>query len=207
MATNPKPRPEYSEFLKKWQANLDEIDRTERLRAFEFYTATSAGIPVFLNYQGMVLNAEELANLENRLSDFAKVIRKIKRKYDGPKWDDWAANINRAEKERRETDRKIKDWETRQQPKAQPDCLRWVYVAINHRNGYHKIGYSKNPALREKTLQSEEPEIELLFSYRGDGKHEKELHEMFSHKRLRGEWFTLDDCDLTTIKNYLQNAV
>lgn len=67
-----------------------------------------------------------------------------------------------------------------------------IYLMRNNRNGFIKIGQSDNPRSREKTLQSEEPEIELLKSWHGIVGQEKELHEKFSHLRLRGEWFKLD---------------
>ena len=37
-----------------------------------------------------------------------------------------------------------------------------IYLMFNSRNGYTKIGRSINPKLREKTLQGEEPEIEMI---------------------------------------------
>jgi len=43
--------------------------------------------------------------------------------------------------------------------------LTFVYVILNTRNNLIKIGKSKLPNYREITLQSEEPEIELLFAY------------------------------------------
>jgi hypothetical protein len=79
----------------------------------------------------------------------------------------------------------------------------YIYVMKNLRNGFYKIGISHNPTTREKTLQSEEPEIELLFYSKGSYKHEKQLHQTFIEKRVRGEWFSLDDNDIENIKSYL----
>ena len=79
-----------------------------------------------------------------------------------------------------------------------------VYVMIDHNTGYYKIGYSRNPTRRERTLQSEKPTIELLFSYEAEMKDEKALHKLFEDKRIRGEWFRLNNSDLLKIKKYLQ---
>lgn len=68
-----------------------------------------------------------------------------------------------------------------------------IYLMRNQRNGFIKIGQSENPKAREATLQSEEPEIKLLASWRGTVGDEKELHERFEMLRLRGEWFKLSD--------------
>ena len=70
--------------------------------------------------------------------------------------------------------------------------------------GYYKIGRSKNPKHREMTLQSEKPTIEMLFYFEAKNKDEKELHNLFSEKRIRGEWFDLSGTDINTIQNYFK---
>ena len=72
---------------------------------------------------------------------------------------------------------------------------------LNIRNGFYKIGESNLPKFREKTLQSEEPEVEIYASFTSEKCNEKILHERFSHKRIRGEWFSLSNEDLNYIKN------
>jgi len=72
---------------------------------------------------------------------------------------------------------------------------------LNTRNGFYKIGESNLPKFREKTLQSEEPEVEIYASFTSEKCNEKILHERFSHKRIRGEWFSLSNEDLNYIKN------
>jgi len=76
-----------------------------------------------------------------------------------------------------------------------------VYLMENSRNGYVKIGISKDPVFREKTLQSQEPEVEtLVFSEFSSiavaTQVEEFLHEIHNEKRVRGEWFdlTIKDC-------------
>jgi hypothetical protein len=73
----------------------------------------------------------------------------------------------------------------------------YVYLMVDSSNNYHKIGISNKPFWREKTLQSEKPTIELLASKRYINRKiaasfEKALHDAYSHKRLRGEWFELE---------------
>lgn len=80
-----------------------------------------------------------------------------------------------------------------------------VYLMKNERNGYIKIGYTKNkPEFREKTLQSQEPEITLMKSYKGSMNDEQGVHEILADKRVRGEWFDLNEEDLLTIENYFK---
>jgi Meiotically up-regulated gene 113 len=70
------------------------------------------------------------------------------------------------------------------------------YLMYNARNGYTKIGRSFEPAFRESTLQSEEPEVYLVAIAVDHGEYERELHEGYARYRLRGEWFNLSPYDL-----------
>lgn len=73
-----------------------------------------------------------------------------------------------------------------------------TYIMIDHNTGYYKIGKSKKPRFREKTLQSEKPTIEMLFVINKNI--EKELHRRYSDKRVRGEWFRLEDKDVEYLR-------
>lgn len=74
-----------------------------------------------------------------------------------------------------------------------------VYLMRNNRNGLIKIGVSSRPAYREKTLQSDEPAIELVWVSEGGEERELELHARFANKRVRGEWFKLSGDDVRDI--------
>jgi len=78
-----------------------------------------------------------------------------------------------------------------------------IYLMYNTRNGYYKIGHSTNPIYRERTIQSEEPEVEIIFiSPLCAQGIERRLHLMYSDKRIRGEWFSLLSEDVDTIKTF-----
>lgn len=66
---------------------------------------------------------------------------------------------------------------------------KYVYLLYNEKNCFFKIGYSKNPLKREKILQAQEPDIELLKLWEKDMTFEKELHRKYAKQRVRGEWF------------------
>jgi hypothetical protein len=71
---------------------------------------------------------------------------------------------------------------------------------VNRRNQAIKIGFTrKDPVFREKTLQSEEPDVVLMISWPGTMQEEKDIHEKYRHRRLRGEWFRLTHGDLFAI--------
>lgn len=75
-----------------------------------------------------------------------------------------------------------------------------VYLMRDNRSGYHKIGFtSGEPTFRESTLQAEQPDIELIWHVWKDMAYEAYLHEIFADKRVRGEWFDLDENDLQEI--------
>lgn len=81
----------------------------------------------------------------------------------------------------------------------------YIYVMLDENTGQYKIGRSKNPIYREKTLQCEKPTIEMKFYYEGTNEDEKKLHKRFEGKRTRGEWFLLKKSDLKKIKKYFNN--
>ncbi|MDQ6632997.1 MAG: GIY-YIG nuclease family protein [Verrucomicrobiota bacterium] len=72
------------------------------------------------------------------------------------------------------------------------------------RNGLFKIGQSQTPEKREITLQSEVPEISLRFYIPAHDTAERELHDLFEEKRVRGEWFGLAPEDLLSVIEFLK---
>jgi hypothetical protein len=66
----------------------------------------------------------------------------------------------------------------------------FVYL-MSHANGLTKIGFSKNPKAREKTLQAEDPRLEIVLIVPACKETENRLHEIFKSVRKRGEWFEL----------------
>lgn len=81
-----------------------------------------------------------------------------------------------------------------------------TYLMKDSNTGYTKIGKAVNPRFREKTLQSEKPTISLYAVC--DNLIELELHNKYSDKRVRGEWFNLEGSDVKEIlDNYKFNIV
>jgi len=79
-----------------------------------------------------------------------------------------------------------------------------IYLMFNIRNGYFKIGKSKNPSFREKTLQADEPHIELIASWNAPSSFERKLHQEYKKQRKRGEWFKLTFNELKQIKELMK---
>ena len=85
----------------------------------------------------------------------------------------------------------------------------YLYLMINLKNGYHKIGIAFEPIYREKTLQSEEPDISTvkvrMFANRKIATEvESELHKKYEHKRVRGEWFDLNPIELEELYKFYE---
>ena len=86
------------------------------------------------------------------------------------------------------------------------------YVYLVHCKGttYYKIGISKlNYHLRLSGIQSGCPfELEMIYVIHSNDHRnlEKELHDKFKDKRVRGEWFDLDEASLNTVMKYLQDT-
>lgn len=79
----------------------------------------------------------------------------------------------------------------------------FIYLMRDNATGHIKIGTSKNPKFREKTLLAQVPKIELIFSCYGTFNVEKVTHEKFSQFRMRGEWFDLSDGQIEEVKNFI----
>ena len=86
----------------------------------------------------------------------------------------------------------------------------YVYLMIDTTNNFHKIGISNNPKYREHTLQSDKPTIELICAKEFPSRTiaeaiESALHKAYANKRIRGEWFNLEDNDIIEIKQTLKS--
>lgn len=100
--------------------------------------------------------------------------------------------------------------------KSERNCNRnkespcYVYLMQDLANGFYKIGISNNPEYREGTLQSEKPTIELICARQYPTRtiaeaFEAALHNTFTNKRLRGEWFELSPQDVEILKDTLKD--
>lgn len=78
----------------------------------------------------------------------------------------------------------------------------FIYLMRDERTNFYKIGKSSNPRHREKTLQSDNPLVVLVDSWIGVSSDEKRLHKRFEAKRIRGEWFNLDENDIQKIYKF-----
>lgn len=79
----------------------------------------------------------------------------------------------------------------------------YVYLMVNSDTFFIKIGRSTKPFYRERTLHSQEPGIHTIALWPGDGKLEKELHAVFKHRNVRGEWFRLTLADLIEVEKLM----
>jgi predicted GIY-YIG superfamily endonuclease len=78
----------------------------------------------------------------------------------------------------------------------------YVYL-VRASDGAYKIGTSQHPALRMEYLQEKKPDVELTLLhliYCADAyRAESQLHMQYSPKRIKGEWFALNDEDVKEI--------
>jgi len=72
-----------------------------------------------------------------------------------------------------------------------------TYLMTDKKKGIFKIGKSKNPKIREQTLQYEKPTIKLLAIC--EQLVEKTIHKEYEMYRIRGEWFKLSNQQIQDI--------
>lgn len=80
----------------------------------------------------------------------------------------------------------------------------YLYLMIDTSNNFYKIGISNKPIYREKTLQSEKPTIDMIAKKEFPNRKiassfEKALHSSYDSKRIRGEWFDLNQDEVNDI--------
>ncbi len=85
----------------------------------------------------------------------------------------------------------------------------YVYLMVDTTNQFYKIGISNNPKYREHTLQCDKPTIELLCAKEFPSRQialsiESALHKTYGSKRIRGEWFKLNETDIRDIEAILK---
>ena len=82
-----------------------------------------------------------------------------------------------------------------------------VYLVRNDRNGMIKIGRSLDVQKRIKALQTSNPfplTLILTISTNDSSQVESNLHQIFHHKRINGEWFNLSNQDINFVSNLKQ---
>ena len=127
--------------------------------------------------------------LEYRTEDYTTWSKDLKNKKETQRRLEQIANENAARKIMEEYENNIKQ-----------DSL----YLMRHRNGLTKIGRSHNPKAREKTLQAEDPFLELIYKAENLGWLEKRFHDMFADDRVRGEWFKLPEHRVDWIQYYCE---
>lgn len=106
-------------------------------------------------------------------------------------------DLNKAE-----IDREYECAEVRLSARVKVAKPTFIYLMEDTTNGFYKIGRSQNPVYREETLLALKPTIELRHTFKGEETDEFILHKKFAEKRIRGEWFSLDQNDVEEIKKY-----
>lgn len=77
--------------------------------------------------------------------------------------------------------------------------INYIYLMHDKKEDAYKIGFSKKPKFREKTLLSQAPNISIFRQWIAPQKYESVLKNNFKIKRGRGEWFKLSQEDIQSI--------
>ena len=110
-----------------------------------------------------------------------------------------------AERQVEENAEEEKARRLRKKMTPKPPNPSFIYLVLDERTGCIKIGRSKTPSARERTLQSENPAHHMLFVHPGDADLEGQLHRQFAEYQVRGEWFRLSEAQIESIKRRLTN--
>ena len=143
---------------------------------------------------------EEICSFKHYLELYSQALKDAKVNIDKEDLPERVREVSKASGLSPSILKNILQVNSNQQPKVERDFC-YVYLMKDKRNGYHKIGISKEPKYREKTLQSEQPAIEMVCNKRYPSRKiaeaiEAALHKAYAEQRVRGEWFNLSDIDV-----------
>lgn len=142
-------------------------------------------------------------------SILANEVNKWSWKKDDPRWKDYWQKKNeekKAEAIRQELYKLGDDaYELsqidKQAKKSPKNKGGYVYFIQGQCGGAIKVGYSVNPRIRLKELQTGYPDTLLILAIIPGTQHtEATLHRQFDASRLKGEWFRPDDYVVKAIK-------
>jgi hypothetical protein len=75
-----------------------------------------------------------------------------------------------------------------------------TYVINDGTTGVYKIGQSRDILKRVRSMQGQTSHpVKVIMTV--EGRHKVELHKVYEHHRLHGEWFSIDDIE--TLKDDL----
>jgi len=164
----------------------------------------------FISYGNMVRKLKHIPSTPDwNFHKSQPAISSYRRKFNLKKWENMASKFYDYAKDKSEWEDIIRLIPKQVFPsklkeeKESEEC--YVYLMYDTKTLCHKIGISSLPDWRERTLQSEKPSIKLVaakqfVNRRMAASFEKALHDSYSHKRKRGEWFRLDSEDVDELK-------
>ncbi len=82
----------------------------------------------------------------------------------------------------------------------------YVYLMMD-KSGFYKIGRSKNPIFRERTLKSQENSTQTIAYWEAPKEMEAQLHSRYNEFRIRGEWFKLNTIQLGEIASIMKDYI
>lgn len=83
-----------------------------------------------------------------------------------------------------------------------PGFIYVIYIDDSNSKRYYKIGMSSSFSARFETHQCASPFdvcVACAYFVGNMRTEERDLHALFNEKRIKGEWFQLDRCDLSLI--------
>jgi hypothetical protein len=98
-------------------------------------------------------------------------------------------------------------WRSQTMDKRYKDTDAYVYMINIQNTNYYKIGVSINPQQRLKAIENGSPfntYIRAMYYTDFAFAHESYLHSLFKHKRVKNEWFVLNNDDFDLAKKYLE---
>ncbi len=132
-----------------------------------------------LRYRFTTKEYQEKFHPEKTIKQTAKILKKLGYK-----------QIEGTIRYKGDKNKKQRYWENKNTIFEKEKLIVKTYFIMESSTKLIKIGKSKDPERRIKDLQTSNPkELKLILEIEGD--YEKEFHNIFSGKRISGEWYDI----------------
>lgn len=75
----------------------------------------------------------------------------------------------------------------------------FIYIAIDEKHGFVKIGRSKNPKARFISIKTSNPFVKKMLIHELPFWCEQVLHDFFSSRKIENEWFDFNDFKIDSL--------
>ena len=188
---NKKEREEAKKLVQKHIGLINQIDNAPSCSLLDdiYYRVLPDGRRVLTSNSGYLYSASVLARIISEMKLLNKLIDEYMPfavQFDTEEF---------TEARRAKVDLDSEEWYIRHLAEKKMGKKTFIYLMHNVRNGFYRISHANDVDYQE------EQQITTVHTISGNASLEREFRQFFSDKRIKGEWFALDEEEVAFIKS------